>query len=206
MAGQDALIAQAVEVLRRGGVVACPTETLVGLLVDARDESAVARLCAIKGRPEATPIALIVPDANWAGRVIELDEYASALAQRHWPGPLTLVGRARGRWPAPITRQGTVGVRVPGPSPAALLVRAFDGPLTATSANRSGAPPARDEREARAALGDEVDFYVPGASPGGPPSTVLDVTVWPPRLVRAGAVDVPEAVPSVPRSTDEGPR
>jgi L-threonylcarbamoyladenylate synthase len=178
----------AVEVLRRGGVIACPTETLVGLLADAENAAAVARVVAIKRRDEA-PIAVLVPSADAVATVAEpLAGRGRALARAHWPGPLTLVVRARAHLPAALVRDGKVGVRVPGPSPALDLVRAFGGPLTATSANRTGEPAARTIAEARAALGDDVDLYLPGESPGGAPSTVVDVTVEPPRVIRAGAV------------------
>jgi L-threonylcarbamoyladenylate synthase len=110
------------------------------------------------------------------------------------------VAFARASVPAALVRDGKIGVRVPGPSPALELCRAFGGPLTATSANRSGEPAARTSAEARAALGDEVDAYVPGEAPGGPPSTVIDVTETPFRLVRAGAIRITEAVP---RGTEE---
>src|SRR5690606_29808134 len=130
-----------VATLRRGGVVACPTETLQGLLADARSEAAVQRVVELKRRgPE--PIAVIVPSLFALDEVAEPpSEQALALARRHWPGPLTLVLRARSGLPAPLVRQGTIGVRVPGPSPALALVQAFGGPLTATSANPSGLPP-----------------------------------------------------------------
>jgi len=177
-----------VAILRRGGVVACATETLVGLLADALDHDAVDRVARIKGRPPDEPIAVLIPDLAAAERIGILSAAARDLAANHWPGPLTLVVRARPGLPALLLRDGCVGMRVPGPSPALSLVRAFGGVLTATSANRSGEPPARTAAEARAALGSDVDAIVPEDAPGGAPSTVVDATVTPPVVLRAGAI------------------
>lgn len=182
-----------VATLRRGGVVACPTETLQGLLADARSEAAVQRVVELKRRgPE--PIAVIVPSLFALDEVAEPpSEQALALARRHWPGPLTLVLRARSGLPAPLVRQGTIGVRVPGPSPALALVQAFGGPLTATSANPSGLPPARTAAEVRGYFPSELDAWVPLDAPGGPPSTVLDATGGELRIIRPGVIAIPEA-------------
>lgn len=179
-------LARALEVLRRGGVVACPTETLVGLLADALDDAAVARVVAAKKRPSDAPLALLVPDLAGAEALVELDEAARALAEAHWPGALTLVARTRVRLPAPLLRDGTVGVRVPGPSLALDLVRAFGGPLTATSANLSGEPAIASTDDLDSGL--VLDAVVAGKAGGGPPSTIVDVSVSPFRLIRAGAV------------------
>jgi L-threonylcarbamoyladenylate synthase len=190
-------LASYVAILRRGGVVACPTETLIGLLADATSVAAVEKVVAAKRRGAGEPIAVIAPDLAGASSVLaELPEAARQLAAAHWPGPLTIVARARQGLPPALVRDGKIGVRVPGPSPALDLCRAFGGALTATSANLSGEAPARTSDEARAALGDAVDAYVPGSAPGGPPSTVIDVTETPFRLVRAGAIRITEAKPN----------
>ncbi len=118
--------------------------------------------------------------------MVDLGDAARALAVAHWPGALTLVARARMRLPAPLLRDGTVGVRVPGPSLALDLVRAFGGPLTATSANLSGSPPIESTDDLDPEL--RVDAVVHGRAGGGLASTLLDVTVEPFRLLRAGAV------------------
>ena len=180
-------LAEYVSLLRRGNVLACATETLVGLLADARSEAAVQRVVAIKQRG-ADPIALIAPDLASVELIAELNESARDFAARHWPGPLTLVVRARPGLPAPLLRDGTVGVRVPGSSPARDIVRAFAAPLTATSCNPSGLPAARTIDEAQAYFGSSVAGYVPGDSPGGPPSTIVDVTGAEPRVLRQGAI------------------
>jgi L-threonylcarbamoyladenylate synthase len=183
-------LAPFVAALRAGGVVACPTETLQGLLADALSEPAVQRVIALKRRgPE--PIALILPDAeSLASVALEVPDAVLALARAHWPGPLTLLVRARPELPAALVRDGKVGVRVPGPSPALDLVRAFAGPLTATSANLSGQAAARTAAEVRAYFPHELDGYVPGDSPGGAPSTLLDATNPTPRILRQGALHI----------------
>jgi L-threonylcarbamoyladenylate synthase len=182
-----------IAILRRGGVVACPTETFYGLLADAGDTGAVLRVVAMKGRGAGDPIAVLLPSVDSVSMVAsEFPDAARRLADEYWPGPLTLLLRAVEGLPGALTRHGRIGVRVPGPSPALDLVRAFGGPLTATSANRTGQPAAGTDAEVRESLGEEVDGVVPGAAPGGLPSTVVDVTRNPPRVIRAGAV-LPES-------------
>jgi L-threonylcarbamoyladenylate synthase len=180
------------ELLARGGVVACPTETLQGLLADAHSQAAVDRVVAIKHRgPE--PIALILPSFDALSEVaLPPPEWALALARQHWPGPLTLVVRAKPGLPKPLLRDGTVGVRVPGDSPALTLVRAFGRALTATSANPSGLPAARTAAEVRAYFPDQLDAIVPADAPGGAPSTVLDATGPTPRVIRPGTLNIPQ--------------
>jgi L-threonylcarbamoyladenylate synthase len=178
-----------VDALRAGGVVACPTETQMGLLADALSEAAVERVRAIKGRPEGEALPLIAPSLEVALSVVrEVSAAALALATRHWPGPLTLVLQAQSRLPAGVVKDGKVAVRVPGPSPALDLLTQFGGPLTATSANKSGQPPLADAAALRAAFGDALFGVVPGSSPGAPPSTIVDVTGDQPRVLRQGAV------------------
>jgi L-threonylcarbamoyladenylate synthase len=110
--------------------------------------------------------------------------------EAYWPGPLTILLEAKLGLNPRITRDGKVGVRVPGPSPAADLVRAFGHPLTATSANRTGEPPLRSADELPAALAKGVDGAAPGVSPGGAPSTLIDATATPMQILRAGAIDI----------------
>jgi L-threonylcarbamoyladenylate synthase len=181
-----------VAALRAGGVIACPTETQTGLLADALNAEAIARVSALKHRPPREPIGLIAPDVETAlSLVIEMTPLARELAEQHWPGPLTLVMRARGHVPAGVQKDGTVAIRVPGPSPALELARAFGGPLTATSANISGQPPLSTEAELRAAFGEGLAGIVPGTPPGSPPSTIVDVTTDRPRVLRQGALLLP---------------
>jgi L-threonylcarbamoyladenylate synthase len=178
----------ALRVLRQGGVVACPTETLVGLLADAENPRAVEAVLRVKGRGAEKAIALLVPGLESARALAELSPEAEALAVAHWPGPLTIVARARGEVQGALTRDGKVGMRVPGPSLAQALVARFGGPLTATSANRAGEPAVASTRDLDPRVRSAVDMVLEGESPGGPPSTLVDVSGDAPRVLRAGAV------------------
>lgn len=184
-------LARLVGLLRAGGVVAAPTETLVGLLADARNPAAVLEVCRLKGRGTDHPIGLLVPDvAALEGWVEEFPAQARALAERYWPGPLSVVLRARAGLVPALVRDGTVSIRVPGASAALEIVRAFGSPLTATSANKTGEPSASTADEVRAVFGDELAAIVGGSAPGGPPSTVVDATGAELRVLRRGAIEL----------------
>lgn len=187
-------LAALVRVLGQGGVVACPTETWLGLLADALDDKAVERVAELKGRPADMPIALLLPSAEALADVAQAPSPAArALMEAHWPGPLTILLTAKPGLSPRITRDDKLGVRVPGPSPAADLVRAFGCPLTATSANRTGEPSLRSIDELPAVLARGLDGLAPGVSPGGAPSTLIDATTTPMKILRAGAIDIDPA-------------
>ena len=178
-----------VDMLRAGGVLACPTETQVGLLADALNERAVQSICAMKQRPPNEPIPLIVPSLEVALELVrDVSAQAIALATQYWPGPLTLVLRGQARLPAPLLKNGNVALRIPGPSPALDLVTAFGAALTATSANLSGLPPLSTEITLRATFGTSLAGIVSGLPPGGLPSTIVDVTGDQPIVLRQGAI------------------
>jgi L-threonylcarbamoyladenylate synthase len=186
------VIADAARVLAAGGVVAFPTETFYGFGVHALDAAAVRRLFHLKGRPESRPILVLVDDPARIPSFAVVPPAAERLMARHWPGPLTLVLGARPGVPVELTAgTGTVGVRQPAHAVPRALAAAFGGPVTAPSANITGEPPPTTAEEVVRTFGGQVDLILDGgATPGGPPSTVLDVTVDPPRVVRAGAVQV----------------
>jgi L-threonylcarbamoyladenylate synthase len=178
-------------VLRKGGLVAFPTDTLYALGADASNRFAIRRVFAAKGRSPRTPIPLLVADLTMAIQLVgELPEAAVRLAERYWPGPLTLVV------PAPRTictlltaGTGRIGLRVPDAPVARALIRRFGSPVTGTSANRSGGKDPLDAQEVLRQLGDRVDLVLDGGPVArGSPSTVLDVTVSPPVIVRQGPV------------------
>jgi L-threonylcarbamoyladenylate synthase len=180
-----------VKILERGGVVACPTETWLGLLADARNERAVERVAELKGRPADMPIAVLIPGVEAIAEVAMAPSIAAtALIRRHWPGPLTILLRAKPGLSPWLSKNGKIGVRAPGLSPAAELTRAFGHALTATSANRTGEPPLRSVDELPPALAGALDARVPGFSPGGAPSTIVDSTTTPMTLVRPGAIEI----------------
>jgi L-threonylcarbamoyladenylate synthase len=178
------------DVLRRGGIVAYPTETFYGLGALARDAAAVDRLARAKGRPDGKPLPLLAADRAQVDEVAELGEVAARLAAGFWPGPLTLVLPARPGLPAAITAgSGAVGVRVPGSDVARALARAAGGAIVSTSANLSGEPPPATPGAIAPALASRLDAVLDGGrTPGGLPSTVVAVVGGGLRLVRDGAV------------------
>jgi L-threonylcarbamoyladenylate synthase len=191
MTGKTPSYADFAAMLRQGRVLACPTETQMGLLCDALSERAVLQVFAMKRRPPDEPLPVIGGSLAALERIVlEFTETARILAARHWPGPLTLVLRARDGLPAPLLRDGKVAVRVPGPSPALSLARAFGGPLTATSANLSGCPPLCSGDELRATFGADLFGVVSGTPPGGLPSTVVDASGSVVRVLRQGVLDL----------------
>ncbi len=184
-------VARAAAILRGGGIVAYPTDTLYGLAVDPANRAAVHQLYRIKGRSVDQAIPLIASsERQIVDRAGPLAPLAARLARQFWPGPLTLVLAA---WPgldeAIHAGTGTVAVRVPANQLARDLAAACGWPITSTSANRSGEPAPSRADEVRLSLPDLLDAIIDGGpAPGGPPSTLVDVTGASPHLVRAGAV------------------
>lgn len=185
-----ALIRAACTILHAGGVVAYPTDTFYGLAADPRSAEAVSRLFAIKGRQAGQAIPLIAADEAQAAAAGEMTATARRLVANFWPGPLSLVMTASDLITAGArAADGSVALRVPDRADARELARAFGFCLTATSANRSGEPPATSATEVAATLGRVVGMVLDGGeTPGGAPSTIADARDTPPRLVRAGAI------------------
>ena len=192
-APDQCVLDEAARVLGRGGLVAFPTETFYGLGAAALDRRAVRRVFEVKGRPASMPLLVLVDSEAMVGRVApEIPARARELITRHWPGALTLVFRAAAGLPAELTAgTGTIGVRLPAHATARALVRALGAPVTAPSANPTGAEPPTTAGAVLAHFGDALDLVLDGGpTPGGAPSTVVDVTVDPPRVIRQGAVVV----------------
>lgn len=190
-APDPSLIAQVADILRRGGLVAFPTETVYGLAANALDENAVRRLFEAKGRPANNPLIVHLPSAAAVTRVAShWPPLADRLASELWPGPLTLVLPRRPELPAVVTGGGpSVAVRVPAHPVARALLEAADLPLAAPSANRSGRLSPTSAEHVLEDLDGRIDAVLDGgATPGGIESTVLDVTTSPPRLLRPGLV------------------
>ncbi len=171
-----ALISEAVRIVRAGGVIAFATETYYGLGVDPCNREALARLFAIKGRERLKPVLVLVSGRDQIHRLAaSVPPLYLPVMDTFWPGPVTLVFPARPALPDLLTgRTETVGIRQsPHRCPTRLLA-SLGGPLTATSANRSGAPPARTAEEVRAIFGREVDLVLDGGpTPGNQPSTLV---------------------------------
>jgi L-threonylcarbamoyladenylate synthase len=185
-------IAVALEVLRMGGIVAFPTETFYGLGAMAGSEEALSKLFALKDRSTDKAASLIVGTEEEAQRLAaDIPPLAQKLMAAHWPGPLTLVLRAAEGLSGYITKEGTVALRVPGDSFALHLARAAGFPITATSANPAGEPPAETADDVESYFGDSVNLLIDGGrAPGGKPSTIVDATGSVPRVLRQGVLNV----------------
>src|SRR6185436_4416723 len=184
---------RAVEVIRSGGVVAIPTDTLYGLAADPFNPKAVDRVFAAKGRAELQAVALVAADAaQILARLGPLTPMARRLADRFWPGPLTILMAAPEALASGVSAgTGMVGVRVPDHHVTRELCRLASSPLVATSANKSGKPPSNDPEEVAAALGESIDLLVDsGATRGGAPSTIVDANGASLRLIREGAISL----------------
>lgn len=197
-----AALDEAVRAIRDARIVAIPTDTLYGLAVDPFQAAAVEKIFEVKGRPADRGLPLIAADVQQVReRLGRLTPLADRLAARFWPGPLTLLLAAP---PALASRvsggTGKVGVRVPAHETARLLCRTCEIPLTATSANVSGARPSADPDIIAGALGDRVDLLVDaGVTPGGLPSTIVDATGDEPALVRDGRIPWTEIIQHLAR-------
>ena len=190
MPNEIAGLDDAVAALRVGELVVYPTETFYGIAADPFSESALEKLFAIKGRDPNKPIALIAADSEMAFEVASaVPEVARKLAVAFWPGPLTIVLPARDELARELVGPDGIGVRV-SPNPVARALSAgLARPITATSANLSGAPPASTLADARAALGEKVKVYLEGGKlTASAPSTVVAVDEIGWKMVRLGAI------------------
>jgi L-threonylcarbamoyladenylate synthase len=189
----------AAAVLLAGGLVAFPTETVYGLGANAWNDEACRRIFAAKGRPADNPLIVHVADPDEARAVaLTWPEVATAVVEAFWPGPLTVVLPAAARVPISV-RAGldTVAVRCPDHPVARALIRAAAVPLAAPSANRSGRPSPTTAQHVAEDLGDRVDLILDGGPTGiGVESTVIDLSVTPPVLLRPGGLAV-EAIETV---------
>lgn len=184
-------LTKAAKVLRSGGVIAFPTDTVYGLAAAADDEVARRRIYVIKGRPVGLPLILMVAAESQLEGYVHVDSRSEAMMRRWWPGPLTLILHAKGG--------GTLGVRIPKHKVALGLLRAA-GPLMTTSANLHGREPAMSAAEA-GGLPGVMAVIDGGVAPGGTASTVLDLTGPEPHVLREGAIPTPELLgPPGPRS------
>lgn len=185
------LIARAVTILNEGGIIAYPTETFYGLGAHAGNSQAVERIFTIKGRSFCNPIALIMGnDDNLTELVQEVPPLADKLIKVFWPGALTLVFHASDRIISRLTAgTGRIGIRASSHPIAAALAKTLSFPITATSANISGAEECSTTKEVLDRLGEKIDALIDGGpTRGGIGSTVLDMTKDPPAILREGAV------------------
>jgi len=195
---KDAII-RAAEVIRRGGLVAFPTETVYGLGADALSPRSVRRIFEAKGRPVDNPLIVHVGEREAADRLGKVDERSRRLMGLFWPGPLTLVIRAAGEVPAEVTGGlETVAVRMPAHPVAIALIKGSGVPIAAPSANRSGRPSPTTAEAVLEDLGGRVEIILDaGPTVVGVESTVLDVTGDLPVLLRPGGVSLEELARAV---------
>ncbi len=184
-------IRTAAAILQAGGLVGIPTETVYGLGANGLSSAAVGKIFAAKGRPQDNPLILHVPDASWLARYCrEVPDSAYTLAERFWPGPLTMILPRKDVVPDAVTAGlDTVGVRCPNHPVTLAIIRAADVPVAAPSGNTSGRPsPTRAEHMVEDMAG-KIDAIVDGGPCGvGVESTIIDLTCTPPRLLRPGGL------------------
>ena len=188
-------IQEAARILREGGLLGIPTETVYGLGANALDETAVLHIFQAKGRPQDNPLILHVPDASWLERYCrEVPETAYRLAERFWPGPLTMILPRREIVPLRTTGGlDTVGVRCPDHPVTRAIIQAAGVPVAAPSGNTSGRP----SPTSAADMLEDMDGRIDGLVDGGPcrvgvESTIIDLTVTPPQLLRPGGLPLEE--------------
>ena len=182
-------IRKAAVIIRLGGVVIYPTDTVYGLGCDPANVDATRRICEIKGRADK-PLPLACSDVETARRIVEFNPIAERLAEHFWPGPLTMVLPARVDYPIWVTHGArTLGVRVPDHQVARRLAKLSGGVIVSTSANKSGEPPPKTAQEAAEQIGGEVDLILDaGPAPLRQPSTVIDLSgdeLW---IIRPGPI------------------
>jgi len=192
-------ISRAVEILRAGGLIAFPTDTVYGAGALAFDGKAVESIYAAKDRPIEKAIPILIADALDLEKVASnIPDMARRLAARFWPGPLTLVVPKLPTLPEPVSSTDTVGVRVPDHAVARALLRAA-GPMAVTSANISGKPSPSTAEEVFSQLGGRIDLIVDGGkTPGGVPSTLVDCTKPKPEILREGPITLKDIESVIP--------
>ena len=201
--GDEDEVRTAARILAGGGVIAVPTDTLYGLAADALNHEALERVFRLKGRSKGAPFPLLLAGPEGLSEcAVDVPDVAWDLAERFWPGPLTLVLKKADRIPAAVSAGGyTVALRVPRYDLTTGIIGELGNPISGTSANRSGEPPATTADEVRRAFGDELDLVVESTSQiAGLASTVLDLSLDAPKILRQGAVTADEIEAAIGRS------
>ncbi len=182
-------VAAAARAIKRGEIVGVPTDTVYGIAADLYDEAALERLYELKGRDDGKPIAILVASLEQGLSLGAMSDRALELADRYWPGAVTLVVPRLDTAPDWLgdTKARTVALRCPD-HPVALELLDLTGPLAVTSANKSDDEPVRSSDEAQAIFDGEVLTYLPGDSGGGEPSTLVDLTQPSEVVLRTGPI------------------
>ena len=182
-------ILQSAQILKRGGIIAYPTDTVYGIGTNALNIEAVQRIYHIKQRPLSFPLSVAVAGKSMAQRIAYLNEQALRLIAKYWPGALTIIVKKKSVIPSVVTG-GTdlVGLRAPAHIIPLSILRYSQTPMISTSANKHGKPPCLDSECIRYYFGDQVDMIFEGEQGGNIPSTVINVTTDPPVIVRQGSI------------------
>lgn len=187
---QPRLVQRAVEILRQGGVIAYPTDTIYGLGCDIFSSKGLQRIYRAKERDPKKPFSFICPDISNATDYAQISNFAFRIMKRHLPGPYTFILEATRRTPDLVTtKKRTVGIRIPDHPIALALVRELGHPLATTSANLTGHAPLADPREIAAALGSALDLVIDGGILSGEPSTVISLVGDRIEILRQGGGD-----------------
>jgi len=184
-------IQEAIELLSQGKIIAYPTDTLYGLGVDALNPEAIEALYRLKMRSSHRPMSIMVPHESWQEWVSDVPEYATKLAQKYFPGPITMIMHAGNKLPDILTKStnGTIGIRVPNHPLCLELTRVFKRPIITTSANLSNKPAAQTPEEIRDYFEDRVSLILEDETPpSGVASTVIDVSDDELVVIREGAI------------------
>ena len=186
----ESMIAETQKVLKGGGVIAFPTDTFFGLGANPYNTKAVDKIYSIKGRDTEKPLLLLIDSILKLDDLAEeISEASAKLIESFWPGPLTMLFKPKHTIPKNITT-GLIGIRQPGNSITRKILAGLNYPLTAPSANISGEDPTTTAEQVKDRLGNKVDLILDaGICRGGEPSTLVDTTKTPVRLVRAGAIN-----------------
>lgn len=188
---EEARINEILDILNRGGIIIYPTETLYGIGAKYNLTESLKKIYEIKKRPEEKTFPLIVNRDNIFKVVKFIPSIAQDLIEKYWPGPLTLLLPAKNELPEEIVKDGKVAVRMPGKSFALELIEASEFPIISTSANISGQKPASSFDEVIKYFKDSpIDLFIDGGKLLGIPSTIVDTTVKPPKILRKGAIDL----------------
>lgn len=182
-------VERAARVIREGGVVLHPSDTVYGLGCNPFDSAALQRLLQIKGRRQDRGVLVLIPDRDWVERLAhERPPLTAQITERFWPGPLTILLPAQPELSPQLTGSaGKIGIREPASRFLKDWMRRIPGPVVSTSANKSGHPAPETMKELEKAFGPLVDLTIDaGPLPPAPPSTVLDLTCRPPRILRRG--------------------